>query len=367
MIINSTRKYVCALAIATATLFVAGCSDDDAAIIYPPGLDSDSPATGIWQGTLTDISPNDPQDYDMVLVMYMPPGSGEGGAMGIVYDPDTGEGVRLLDGGYVKGEDSRSLQDACADPDYQDLVVGTGSYPVREFNFITHSAGGESKTAKYCFALQGNVLTGTVNIDDLGAFAARLVYSSDNAINSDLDSLGDKTWVDHKYAWSRDTSNLPNPTVVGNVTAYGTALIPGMNTVITPINQTITFEANDTDFSICSSGISSKIKDSPGWITDVADHNLFILGPFPEQSALSESVLLIEGCDPDVDGNPVDHIYNGMGFITRDADGQERLVTLITSFGEYDWPPLVTIDPTDPPVPLSPSKALYNVFEIETE
>ena len=422
MKLNIRKPVLSSLLIAAATaLIVASCSEDDGGVVVnPPGLDSDSPATGIWTGTLTSVSPNNPQDFDMTLVMFMPPGSGEGGAIGVVYDPDTGDGVRLLDGGYVKGEDSISLQDACPDPDYQDLVVGTGGYPVREFNFITHSAGGESKTAKYCFALQGNVLTGTVNIDDLGAFTARLVYSVDNLIDSNLETVGDKTWVDSKYYWSRDTSNLPNPTVVGNVEAYGTALIPGMKTAIRPIDGAITFEAKDTDTSSCGSYADKSSGElQPGIVTDVAGHNLFIIGPFPERASLSDSVILVDrGCDPDVDDNLVGHTYNGMGFITRDADGQEKFVTVITSFGLYNWPPLFVLNPdgscvidpatwvidpdrmivpgsdecvidpdtgecaglclidtttgecageclADDPEALSPSKALYNVFEVE--
>jgi hypothetical protein len=315
----------------------------------------------------------------MTLVMFMPPGSGEGGAIGVVYDPDTGEGVRLLDGGYVKGEDSISLQDACPDPDYQDLVVGTGGFPVREFSFITHSAGGESKTAKYCFALQGNVLTGTVSIDDLGAFTARLVYSADNLIDSNLETIGEKNWVDSEYGWSRDTSDLPVTAIPGAPDpAYGTALIPGMKTAIRSIDGAITFQAKNIDSpdpSSCGSYVDKSSGElQPGIVTDIADHNLFILGPFPERASLSESIILVDrGCDPDVDDKSVGHTYNGMGFITRDADGQEKFVTVITSFGEYDWPPLYSIDPVtgeetgDPPVVLSPSKALYNVFEVVTE
>ena len=351
MKLNSRKSIFSSLLIAAAAaaLIVASCSEDDdggGVVVNPPGLDSDSPATGIWTGSLTSVSPNFPQDYDMTLVMFMPPGSGEGGAMAIVYDPETGEGVRLLDGGYVKGEDSRSLQDACADPAYQDLVIGTGSYPVREFSFITHSAGGESKTAKYCLALNGNILTGTVNIDDLGAFTARLVYSADNLIDSNLASIGDKTWVDNEYYWSRDTSNL-SQTVVGGDVVYGTALIPGMRTTIRSVDGGITFEAKDTDTSSCGSYIDKSSGElQPGIVTDVADHNIFIIGPFPERASLSETNILVDrGCDPDVDDENVGHLYNGMGFITKDAEGQDRFVTLITSFGEYNWPPLFVLNP----------------------
>jgi hypothetical protein len=348
MKLNIRKPVLSSLLIAAATtvLFVASCSeDDDTVVVNPPSIDSDSPATGIWTGTITSVSPNNPQDYDMTLVMFMPPGSGEGGAMAIVYDPDTGEGVRLLDGGFVLGEDSKSVQDACPDPAYQDLVVGTGGYPIREFNFITHSAGGESKTAKYCFALNGNTLTGTVNIDDLGAFTAELVYSTDNSINSDHETIGEKVWVDSKYYWSRDTSNLPL-TVVGTKQAFGTALIPGMKTTIRSIDGAITFEAKDTDTSSCGSYVDKNSGErQPAIITDVVDHNIFIIGPFPERNALSDSVILVDrSCDPDVDDNLVGHTYNGMGFITRDADGQEIFVTVITSFGLYNWPPLFVID-----------------------
>jgi hypothetical protein len=208
-----------------------------------------------------------------------------------------------------------------------------------------------------------------------------------------------------------------------------------MKTTIQSIDGAITFEAKDTDTSSCGSYIDKNSGErQPGIVTDVVGHNIFILGPFPERASLSETNILIDrGCDPDVDDENVGHLYNGMGFITKDADGEDRLVTLMTSFGEYNWPPLFVLNPDgscvidpatwvidpsreidpdsdecvidpdtgdclglckidpetgecdgdcvwdternecagecllDDPEALSPSKALYNVFEVDTE
>ena len=329
---NVSKLLLPAMLVAPGILFFAGCSSDDDPAV--PAVVAPATGQGIWEGTMVSNQATSTDTYDLALVFYTPPSGTANDAlvMGVITDPDTDQGVSIFDGNYAS--DGVDPADACDDAT-QDIVAGTAGNELRDFDFIDGSAGGPLQRGKFCLALDGNTLTGTVAYEEGGSFNVELQYTlADNVIDSNLDSLANKTWTDNEFGWSADTTDSTR------LIQPGTATNPGMSAVVNSVDQTFTATALD-GASTCT---------GTGKISDVAGNNIFLLGPIPILPQGVDSII-VENCSPAVDTLDVDGSYNGLGVLVKDDDGSDMFVTILTSYGAVNLPN-----------PVTPARALYNVF-----